>query len=236
MTRHATILLVEENPIVAELIGSFLALHRPLCKLLIVDNAGDAMRHLRGEAIHLIITNLLFGTQQESFAFQALLNGWNPPIPIIAITRKGSEKREYLGGGIAVLQEPIDFEVLLELIYTMTLAAQESVLNGISLDNFLQMLELERKTCTLRIISGYQIGYLYIKQGRLVSAKTGQLRDKEAALVILAWPNCTINITEDCSIEPTMDLALQSLLVEWCISRDENSFRQNKPQPEPSHS
>ena len=120
-----------------------------------------------------------------------------------------------------LLHKPIDVEVLLELIDTMTLAAQESVLNGISLENFLQMIEQERKTCTLRIISGYQMGYLYLREGRLIEARTGSLRHKEAALAILAWPNCTINITESCPVPAAMNISIHSLLVEWCIHRDE---------------
>jgi len=85
------------------------------------------------------------------------------------------------------------------------------------------MIEQERKTCTLRIMSGYQTGYLYVSMGRLVDARTGLLRQKDAVLAILSWPNCTISITEAGSIKPTMNLSIQSLLVEWCIFKDERA-------------
>ena len=223
MSRNATILLIEEHPIVAELIRRYIATYKPLCKVIPVDNPEQALVWLKREAVHLIITNLQFTPPRDSFAFLAVMNGWNPPIPIIAISESNLEELPTMAGGIAVLHKPIDFEVLLELIDTMTLAAQESVLNGVSLDNFLQMLEQERKTCTLRVLSGYQMGYLYLSQGKLIKAKTGVLENKEAALAILAWPNCTINISEQCEVEATMNLSLQTLLVEWCISRDEGS-------------
>jgi len=223
MTRNSTILLVEEHPIVAELIRNFIIRYKPLCKVVPVENPEQALACLKREPVHLIITNLLFTPPQDSFAFLTVINGWNPPIPIIAISESSPEELPSMAGGIAVLHKPIDFEVLMELIDTMTLAAQESILNGISLENFLQMLEQERKTCTLRIISGYQMGYLYLDQGRLIKAKTGSLQQKEAALAILAWPNCTINISENCTVESTMDLSIQSLLVEWCIYKDEGT-------------
>jgi len=222
MIRNATILLIENHPIIAEWIRSFIALHKPLCKVVSVDNHEQALVCLRKEPVHLVITNLESTSHQDSFAFLAVLNGWSPPIPIIAISSSSADELPSMAGGITVLHEPVDFEILLELIDTMTLAAQESVLNGISLENFLQMIEQERKTCTLRIISGYQVGHLYLHKGRLIAAKTGNLRDKEAALAILAWPNCTINITEKCPLEPAMNLSIQSLLVEWCIVKDES--------------
>jgi hypothetical protein len=84
------------------------------------------------------------------------------------------------------------------------------------------MLELEHKTCTLRIVSGYQMGHLYLRRGRLISARTGPLQDQPAALSILDWPNCTISISEGASVSETMDLSIQTLLMEWCINRDEN--------------
>ncbi len=222
MNRHATILLIEEHPIVAECIRHFITTNKPLCKVLVVDGPEQALTALRKESVHLVITNVEATSPQDSFAFLAVLNGWNPPIPIIAISGSPIEELPSMAGGITVLHKPIDFEILLELIDTMTLAAQESVLNGVSLENFLQMLEQERKTCTLRIISGYQMGYLYLRDGRLVEAKTGTLRQKKAALAILAWPNCTITITEKCPVESTMNLSIQYLLVEWCIAKDES--------------
>jgi CheY-like chemotaxis protein len=221
MTRNATILLIEEHPIVSEMIRNFITMHKPLCKVVPVENNEAALAHLKQEPVHLIITSLPTTPDQDSFAFLAVLNGWNPPVPIIAISESAPEALPSMAGGLTVLHKPIDAEVLLELIDTMTLAAQESVLNGISLENFLQMIEQECKTCTLRIISGYQMGYLYVRAGRLIGAKTGALRQKEAALAILAWPNCTISITENCPVQPTMDLSIQSFLVEWCIQRDE---------------
>lgn len=223
MNRNATILVIEEHPIVAEWLRHFIAQRKPLCKVIMVENYELALTVLRQQPVHLVITSLEAATRQDSFAFLAVLNGWNPPIPIIAMSDEPVEGLPDLGGGITVLHKPVDYDVLLELIDTMTLAAQESVLNGISLEHFLQMIEQERKSCTLRIISGYQMGYLYIRDGILIEARTGTLHQKAAAMVILGWPNCTISITEKCAIEPAMNIDIHSLLVEWCILRDEGT-------------
>ncbi len=221
MPRNSTILLIEEHPIMAEMIRHLIALRKPLFKVLSSENTEDALAILKREPVHLVISGLHFSPSQENYAFLAVLNGWNPPIPIIVISETRVNEMPLMAGGITVLQKPIEVEVLIELIDTMTSAAQESVLNGVTLENFLQMLEQESKTCTLRIISGYQVGHMYLKDGRLIGSKTGTLHQKAAALAILAWPNCTINISEGCQIEPTMNHAIHSLLVEWCIYKDE---------------
>jgi hypothetical protein len=223
MTPNATILLVHDHPIAGEMILSFIQTHKPLCRILLVDHPEKALAYLRQEPVHLVIANLQGVPSEDSFAFLAMLNGWNPPIPIIVIDESLPEDLPLLAGGVTVLPPPIDFDILLELLNTMVLAAQESVLNGVSLKVFLQMLDLERKTCTLRIISGYQMGYLYLLKGRLVSAKTGALRDRAAVIAILDWPNCTITISEGPDIKETMDVPIQTILMEWCIYRDEQT-------------
>ena len=223
MTPNSTILLVHDHPIAGEMILNFIRTHKPLCRSLWVDHPKKALAHLNQEPVHLVIANLQDVPSEDSFAFLAMLNGWNPPIPIIVIDESLPEDVPLLAGGVTVLPVPIDFDVLLELLNTMVLAAQESVLNGVSLKVFLQMLELERRTCALRIISGYQIGHLYLQAGRLISAKTGTLRDKEAVIAILDWPNCTITISESGDITMTMDVPIQTILMEWCIYHDEQT-------------
>lgn len=217
----STILLIHDHPIAGEMVLSFIRTNKPLCRVILVEDPEKALVHLKQEPVHLVIANLESIPTKESFAFLAMLNGWNPPIPIIAIDDTTPEDLPLLAGGITVLPPPIDFEVLLELLDTMTLAAQESVLNGVSLKVFLQMLELEHKTCTLRIVSGYQMGHLHMREGRLIAAKTGQLRDKEAVTAILDWPNCTITISESAHVRETMNVPVQTILMEWCITRDE---------------
>ena len=223
MSRNATILIIEDHPIAAEILRNFISTQKPLCRVLMAENPEQALIRLKQEPVHLLIADLKITPEHDSFAFLAMLNGWNPPLPIIAICEEKIEELPRMAGGITVLSKPIDFEVLLELINTMILAAQESVLNGVSLENFLQMIEQERKTCTLRIMSGYQTGYIYLSMGRLIDAKTGNLRQKEAVMAILGFPNCTISITHEGPVNPTMNLSIQSILVEWCIQKDERT-------------
>jgi transcriptional regulator of NAD metabolism len=221
MIAKALILVIHSHPIAGEMLVSLIEEHRPLCQALLVENFEKALVELKRRSVHLIIADLENVAPQSTFASIAMVNGWNPPIPFIAIEEGFLAEDSALAGGITVLPPPVDVKVLLELIDTMTMAAQESVLNGISLKVFLQMLELEHKTCSLRVISGYETGRLHLRDGRLVAAQTGALRDRAAVTSILDWPNCTITVTEGTHAAETMNVSIQTILMEWCISQDE---------------
>ncbi|MDW7773701.1 MAG: DUF4388 domain-containing protein [Desulfobulbaceae bacterium] len=62
-------------------------------------------------------------------------------------------------------------------------------IGGISLSSFLQMLEQEKKSCTLIVSSGEQQGSFYFDNGKLIDAQFGSKSGREAVYAILQWPN-----------------------------------------------
>lgn len=89
----------------------------------------------------------------------------------------------------------------------------------VSLSSFLQLLELDGRSCTLRVSTKGKIGYLVIKDGELINAyQEGQPnRDvKETALHIMSWDEVIIeiNFSEPTAArelsEPLMMLMLES--------------------------
>ena len=71
-------------------------------------------------------------------------------------------------------------------------------LQGISLDSFLQMVQMEKTTCTLKVLSGNKRGTLFILDGNLISAATKNLQNLEAACAIISWDNTVIEIENTC--------------------------------------
>jgi predicted regulator of Ras-like GTPase activity (Roadblock/LC7/MglB family) len=65
---------------------------------------------------------------------------------------------------------------------------------GISLPTVLQMLELDRSTCIIRVHHGAAEGLLHLAQGRLIDAEAGALSGVAAAYEILAWQSDDIEI------------------------------------------
>lgn len=99
-------------------------------------------------------------------------------------------------------------------------------IQGISLPSFLQMIELEGKTCTLAILSGEKKGYLYFFEGTFIAAKTGEITGKAAALEILGWEHIVIEIDYSAlNVNQQVNMPLMSLLLESRRMLDEKGIR-----------
>ena len=63
-----------------------------------------------------------------------------------------------------------DLETLVKTIVSDLNIASEGRIHGISLPSFLQLINMEEKTCTINVHSGAKIGCIYCKDGELVGA------------------------------------------------------------------
>jgi hypothetical protein len=96
-------------------------------------------------------------------------------------------------------------------------------IQGISLGSFLQIVNMDKTTCTLKIYSNDDIGYLYLKDGALVAAETGHLANVEAAYEILSW-NKTVIIIDNAPIpNQNIKIPLMSILMEGLRRKDEKN-------------
>ena len=99
--------------------------------------------------------------------------------------------------------------------------------HGISLDSFLQMVQMEKTTCTLTVKAENEVGYLYVLNGDLIAAETGDLKNVEAARRIISWDKSTIEIEHVCSKEEKeIDEPLMNILMEGLKLRDENILKE----------
>jgi len=98
--------------------------------------------------------------------------------------------------------------------------------HGISLDSFLQMVQMERTTCTLTVKFEDEVGYLYVLNGDLIAAETGDLKNVEAAHKIISWDKSTIEIENACNKEEKeINEPLMNILMEGLKRRDEKILK-----------
>ena len=102
---------------------------------------------------------------------------------------------------------------------------------NIGLASFLQLLEMERKTCSLQVsaatgaVSAARDGRLFFRAGKLVGAETGELTGGEAALEIVTWEQADVEITCGCAITgPPLPGGLAYLLMEAMRLKDEQGL------------
>ena len=99
--------------------------------------------------------------------------------------------------------------------------------HGISLDSFLQMVQMEKTTCTLTVKFEAEIGHLYVLNGDLISAETGDLKNVAAAHRIISWDESTIEIENVCNKEEKkINEPLMNILMEGLKLRDENILKE----------
>ncbi len=99
----------------------------------------------------------------------------------------------------------------------------EGQIKGISLSSFLQMSDMEKTSCTLKIISNHNEGHLYLIDGDLIAASTGELSSLKAAYEILSWDNAEIEIVDNIKKTKEFDLPLMNILMEGLRLKDERT-------------
>ena len=121
---------------------------------------------------------------------------------------------------------PADPSMLLETLLDEFKENCGGQLRGISLTSFLQMIELEDKSCMVKVMAKGKVGYLYCQAGALIAAEIDDLKGKEAAFAILEMENSLIYIDYNTpQIEQTIVEPLMSLLLESGRKRDERVLR-----------
>jgi CheY-like chemotaxis protein len=126
-------------------------------------------------------------------------------------------------GAVACLEKPIDLEALVELVES-SLARPESVLGGLTVAGFTQLLEIERKSCLLRVSSLGHRGDLVFEDGQLIDAVTEDAQGDRAALDILSWHDAELQLHEGPKGQRRrITLPLNHLLLESARLMDESN-------------
>jgi hypothetical protein len=99
---------------------------------------------------------------------------------------------------------------------------------GVSLSSFLQLLEHERKNCTLRVASNGNSGSFYFSEGDLVDAEFEDKVGLDAVYALLSMDNPTFKVTraEDRMIR--IKQPLTGVLLDATSRIDEENFKKEK--------
>ncbi len=187
-------------------------------------NGKEAVEVLERSRIDLVVTDLNM-PEMDGFQLLALMTKAYPDIPVMIMTAYSTpaikDRVERLGS-FRVQEKPIDFRDLAESIIGSLSAMDRSYLKGITLPAFLQLVEIERKTCTLKITSNGVTGFLCFQDGELLEAATRTERGEKAAYSILSWDDVAIEINSICKVKSNhIGKSLNHLLMEGFRLKDE---------------
>jgi CheY-like chemotaxis protein len=216
------LLLVDPDIFLQEMIESGFRLFNPKYQVVKAQNPESALLLLQRHEIEAIITELDFpGARKAGSEFLEDLGDYSPDLPIILLSERVPETLPTGRVPRAFVPKPPDMDYLLKKVHQVVQQNRASILRGISLESFLQVLEVEQKTCTLVVRSDDgRTGRLYISQGKLIHATTDESHAKAAAFAMLGWSDPEIKILEKCDAEPTITDRLNAILLEYCVQKD----------------
>jgi twitching motility two-component system response regulator PilG len=226
MAFRRNILVVDDEVNVLGFFKDGLSIYRDRFNVHTAMSGKDALKILRTTKVDLVVTDLHM-PQMNGFELIAHMSKNYRDIPVITMTAFGSpqikDKAKQMGS-VHFLEKPLSLDSLVEKISEALGPKSKGFVHGVTLPTFLQMVGHERKSCTLEITSEDKLGHLYVKGGKLIDAKSGNLRGQEAAIEIILWNDPEIHIHDGCVIgQKHMDASITYVLLEAARVRDERS-------------
>jgi hypothetical protein len=151
----------------------------------------------------------------------------HPKLPVLVMSAIGSADMEFQVRefyGFRYLEKPIEPARLVEEVRRVLGDRRGSRIKGITLAGLLQVLHLERKSCTVTITSSGLRGEFRLDGGELTNAVHGGLQGEEVAHAMLAWEDPEIEIHYDApSVARTIVRPLSQVLIEAMRLKDERT-------------
>jgi CheY-like chemotaxis protein len=189
-------------------------------------SASEAIEWLQKAPVDVVLSDLQMPTM-DGFELIAWMLKNTPQTPVFAMTDDWSPNAEdKLGslGGVECFTKPLDVTSVMGRIDDVLAAGVRGHIQNMSAPSLLQVISMDRKTCTLLMSTRNNSGHLFIHKGEVVDARTGDLRGEDAALAILSWPFPTITIDSRCKFtERTIHKSLTYIIMEAMRLADEQA-------------
>ncbi len=211
------VVVVDNDAMMLHTFVGLLKSHGGPLRILPAASAKAALDILARESVDLILTGLHM-SEKDTAALLSQVIDRAPRLRVIVMTNNAPPAyRDKLRQMQRVIHfdQPLDMGLLAKRIYTELQIDFGGQIRGISLSAFLQMMELEGRSCTLQIKTKGKSGVIYLVDGKPTAAKMGLLKGKTAALHILTWQNVLIDIDyAPTDIVTEMNTPLMNMLLE----------------------
>jgi len=218
------ILIVDDTKLARHLLAKKFQPFSDEFEIVTAANGKEALECINNVPVDLVVTDIEMPVM-DGFELIAHMNNRHPQIPVFVMTAKGSpeiEEKIDAMGSFRYFEKPLKFDALLAAVRETLESAVRGEVNGISMSSFLQLVNMEQKSCTLRIRHRGRVGHLYCLQGELIAAETDGLSAEEAAIEMLSWDAASIEILEpDQQKQKEIKQPLMNILMEGARRKDE---------------
>lgn len=190
------VLIVDDSEMLMNYLEESFARYRDKFTLFFARDGLEAIEILKNETIALLVTDLQM-PKIDGLGLLAYTHKYHPNIPCIVMSAHGTPtiKQTLHKDILQFIEKPFTAEALAKaIIAALKRGRPDGSLSGISIISFLQMIEMEQKTCLFEVESpGNPKGFFYFKGGELHHAVCGNLKGAEAAIKMIQLESPTIN-------------------------------------------
>jgi len=229
MTR---VLIVDDDPNQVRVLARVVSLRQPGLSVVTAHSGSEAVELLRSMPIDLVLTDLQM-PDTNGFELVAWLLSHQPHVQVFTMTAFPDDEavdRLRALGSVECYTKPLDVASVLERLSQTLAQGMRGHVRNISLPSLLQLIEMERKTCTLAVESEGRTGYLYMNDGALIDARWGDRQGDEAAIQIAGWRSSGVTIINTCATKQrTIERPMGFIIMEAVRLMDE-AGRTKKPE------
>ena len=221
-----TVLIVDDSVMLINYLKDSFKEYKDEFELITANDGQEAIEKLKSKSISLLVTDLQM-PNIDGLGLLSYKNKHYPSIPCIVMSAHGTPKiiESIQQDILQFIEKPFTAEELAKVIISaLKRGSPDGSLSGISIVSFLQMVEMEQKTCLCEIESSDTKGFFYFKGGALYHAVCGDLKGEEAALKLIQIENPTINFKKppDRKIPRRINAELTALILEAMRLMDES--------------
>ncbi|MBR9980983.1 MAG: PilZ domain-containing protein [Desulfatitalea sp.] len=217
-----TILYIEEKPHVRENVIRLLTGPGDFFKVLTAGTVVEAIDLIERIRVDLVIAGRQVSPKEIDLLDNCLRQHVDTRLIVMA------DRKSHVASLLKAFEYKMQFEVPVDIGLLLERLLDEfgidtgGQLRGISIASFLQMIELEGKTCTVKVLAGGRCGHLYCESGEVIDAQMEALGGKEAAFALFGLENALIMLDYNLPArEKTIHVPLMSLLLESGRIKDE---------------
>ena len=199
--------------------------------VILAEDGEEAVDKLKENAVSLVVTDLRM-PRMDGFSLLIHIMTYYPDIPVIIMTaysRPVMERMAMKIGAVEYIEKPFRMDDLAQKIISILEKESEGgVFTRVSAAMFAQLIEMEEKTCTVRLVdrSSNKRGVLFFREGELIDARVDNTQGEAAALEILAWDDVILSIQDQCSQkERKIDSEFPDLIADAMRLKDEKTAR-----------
>ena len=222
------VLLVDDDTEMLHALKEGFKKYQESFSVVLAEDGLQALERLKRNLISLVVTDLKM-PHMDGFELLAHIMVNYPDIPVIIITGYSTPEMEQLareGGAVGYIAKPFLIENLARQILTALRSESEGgTLHNVSSGMFLQLIEMEQKTCTIRLEdkSSHKKGILFFNEGELFDARVNNMQGSAAAREIFSWEAVNLSIQNGCALkENKIRSDLQPLILEAMRQKDED--------------